>query len=490
MKKNHIIILVSGIVTITLLLAAVYFISLAVNKRDDQDIETTEPVSTTLEKKEETITTMPEPEKTYTEYPLEILNNSAAYELKLNYFFDEGRLYVETGYYLDGASREHLILQNDLPEFTKIFSAQNTENDLEIINAVLNTKHNKIYMIAKKERSFALYVYSLKDNSVKLLDKGEYESLRGFQFSTEKDYVVYNYVQDEKDNTISIFGCTDDKVIVSMNKTSTGNFIGKIDEDPLNESRVFSFTFSKWTGPNELELEEYSYIPGSGSETTYKVRYNFVDDKVIYPKEKPVPETEETTEPVEEETEEEPVVIPEEPVEEETTEPTEPEESSTEEETTIPVEEEPVEVPNEPVEEETTEPPEEEAKPEFDPDSVTLEILKSFYEYAAGGEYEKAYELFDDSFTTQSKMFMGFKITKAEVPLDFFIQFSEGTGIFKGVKIQEIFKEERINGEAKIFYTQSLALEPGKDPQIFPLIATLIEKDGIYRITRVDDAIF
>ena len=53
-------------------------------------------------------------------------------------------------------------------------------------------------------------------------------------------------------------------------------------------------------------------------------------------------------------------------------------------------------------------------------DSEQVAVLKNFYKYVAEGNYEKAYDLFDDNFESISKMFMGLKISKKEITLEVF----------------------------------------------------------------------
>jgi hypothetical protein len=131
--------------------------------------------------------------------------------------------------------------------------------------------------------------------------------------------------------------------------------------------------------------------------------------------------------------------------------------------------------------------PENKSNDEVSTDSEALATLKSFYKYVTEGNYERAYDLFDDNFQSVSKMFMGFKISKAEITLELFQAFAEATQIFSNVKIEKVVKEEHTNDSYKIYYNQSIVIDPNKEPQVYPLVVTLKKMAGIWKITAVDD---
>ncbi|HHV96749.1 MAG TPA: hypothetical protein GXX37_09820 [Clostridiaceae bacterium] len=124
-------------------------------------------------------------------------------------------------------------------------------------------------------------------------------------------------------------------------------------------------------------------------------------------------------------------------------------------------------------------------------ESVQVAVLKSFYMYVAEGNFEKAYDLLDDNFESTSQMFMGMKISKKEITPEIIQELAEAAPqIFKGIKIEKILKEEQAGDDSyKIYYTQSVTLDPSMEPLVYPLIVTLKKMAGTWRIVTVIDGI-
>ena len=70
---------------------------------------------------------------------------------------------------------------------------------------------------------------------------------------------------------------------------------------------------------------------------------------------------------------------------------------------------------------------------------------------------------------------MGMKISKKEITPEIIQELAEAAPqIFKGIKIEKILKEEQAGDDSyKIYYTQSVTLDPSMEPLVYPLIVTL-----------------
>lgn len=476
------------------------------------------------------------------ENKVEVLNNTPEYEVEMYSYLDDSKnLYLAVDYYFDGVSQSVVFGQNDFPKLEDIMKigsedlsndkaeVSNEENYVtKLSNAILNTKYGKIYFIAERnlqggEKAFLLYVLSLKDKNIKFLYQGEGYSLNASMFSPDKEYIAFNHFRDEKGNSslIHIFSSKDDAGIIIDNMTSGGKLIGTdlSQDDLLKEGKTVSYYLIRWRTLEDLKLREYSYVFDETQnlikdEQSYEVSYNILENTMICPEEKyakdAVNQKDDTVSNGEDDVTIEESIVVETPADkndssgEESTETNSNEstgtgsdpETSTEKKAENDINVNPDEGSD--LEADTgseTDPEiisgkedsENKSSDKMSSDSEPVTILKSFYKYVTEGNYEKAYDLFDDNFQSASKMFMGFKISKAEITLELFQAFAEATAIFSNVKVEEIVKEEQSGDDYKIYYSQSIVIYPNNEPQIYPLVVTLKKMAGTWKITAVDD---
>ena len=444
------------------------------------------------------------------ENKVDILNNSPEYDIRMYSYFDNDKLLMEVEYYLDGVSRSRLFQQNDFPEFENIMGndAARSSNDksaiIKLSNAILNTKYAKIYFSIEKElqvgeKAFSIYALSLKDETIKFLYQGEGNNLNTPIFSPDKEYIAFNHLLDEKGNNslIHIFYSNDDTSLVVDNKTKNGDLIGtQTDKDKQDkEGKTFSYYIIRWKTLEDLKLREYSYVFDKSenfirNEQNYDISYNILENIIIYPEEKYAQENvnSEVEEKIDVETakastgdeskssemgaETSTETSAETSVETSTS-------ASTDTNTDINT--------NAGINMGTSTSSGTGTNDGLNTNSEAVTTLKNFYKYVTEVNYEKAYDLFDDNFQSESKMFMGLKISKAEITLEVFTAFAEATEIFKNVKIEKIMKEEQNDDSFKIYYTQSIVIDPNKEPQVYPLIVTLKKITGAWKIMAVED---
>jgi len=481
---------------------------------------------------------------------IEVLNNSTEYEIEMySYLDDSDNLCMVIDYYFDGVSHSALFKQGDFPELERIFETENEALNnkvstssgnsivLRLSNAILNTKHGKVYFTAERdlqagEKFFFLYVLSLKDKTIKFLYQGTGYAFNTYLLSPDKDYIAFDHFKDEKGNNslIHIFSSKDDTALVIDNMTKDGRLIGSdlSSEELLKEGKTVSYYLIRWRTLEDLKLREYSYIFDNTQnlikdEQSYEVSYNILKNTMIYPEGKYAiegsglekgQETESDTK-KDEGKDADTVGVADPDVKgsseqsasfdeksDEILDNKTPDPKSDAQQNTEAGKQEGTDAGVEAKNESGTQSDANSGSPseasiqegsndgndKVGAESEQVAVLKSFYKYVAEGNYEKAYDLFDDNFESTSQMFMGIKISKKEITLEMFQGFAEAVPqIFKNVKIEKILKEEQTDDSYKIYYTQSLALDPSMEPAIYPLIVTMRKVTGTWKIMHVDD---
>lgn len=370
----------------------------------------------------------PENEEEAVALELEVLNNTAEFDLRcffVNAVPGARRLRLE--YYLDGEGVTGELGSEQLEELAAGAQSGDAPGSAPVKRVILNPLYEKVYILLEAPgdgefRSTALYSYGLRSGSPSRVFS-EYCKLTDLYFSKDFRLMGYTFLDSPASSVyqeaalLEIVSCEKDDRAVKGSRTADGRLIGRLQEPGL----IYDYHLLGWSSNTVAKLREESYPKaGGGEKQVRELLYDVAGNALLNAGGTPL-----TAE-----------------------------------------EEKPAE---------TTETA-----------GAAVEALKQFYELLSdGSRYKEAMELLDSGFTIELDLFRQFgleALTKSDIDLEEASLYGE---LLKAAKLESLVKEERDGEKTVLYYYQVFSTEQAQTRQAIK--AELVLKDKKWLLFSVKE---